>query len=77
MVKRGASGGRSAGLEVRVSAALEANVPAANDFGASPRAEAGQTPITKLGLRGQMTLEQACPKEYQGAQCAFKDSMIH
>ena len=24
-----------------------------------------------------MTLEQACPKEYQGAQCAFKDSMIH
>jgi hypothetical protein len=51
MVKRGASGGRSAGLEVRVSAALEANVPAANDFGASPRAGAGQTPITKLGLR--------------------------
>ena len=24
-----------------------------------------------------VTLEQACPKEYQGAQCAFKDSMIH
>ena len=25
----------------------------------------------------QMTLKQACPLEYQGAQCAFKDSMIH
>ena len=24
-----------------------------------------------------MTLEQACPPEYQGAQCAFKDLMIH
>ena len=23
------------------------------------------------------TLEQACPMEYQEAQCAFKDSMIH
>jgi hypothetical protein len=23
------------------------------------------------------TLEQACTMEYQGAQCAFKDSMIH
>lgn len=25
----------------------------------------------------QETLEQACPPECQGAQCAFKDSMIH
>ena len=24
-----------------------------------------------------MTLEQACLPEYQEAQCAFKDSMIH
>ena len=24
----------------------------------------------------EMTLKQACPLEYQGAQCAFKDSMI-
>ena len=24
-----------------------------------------------------MTLKQACPSEYQGAQGAFKDSMIH
>jgi hypothetical protein len=37
----------------------------------------GQTPNTKQSLRVQMTLEQACPMEYQGAQCAFKDSMIH
>ena len=27
--------------------------------------------------RVEMTLEQACPEEYQWAQCAFKDSMIH
>jgi hypothetical protein len=38
---------------------------------------AGRSPITKLSLRVEMTLEQACPKEYRGAQCAFKDSMIH
>ena len=36
---------------VRVSAALEANVPAANRFEASPRREAGQTPNTKHSLK--------------------------
>ena len=36
-----------------------------------------KTPNTKQSLKVQMTLEQACPMEYQGAQCAFKDSMIH
>ena len=36
---------------VRVSAALEANVPAANRFEASPRREAGQTPNTKQSLK--------------------------
>jgi hypothetical protein len=35
------------------------------------------TPKTKQSLRVVMTLEQACPPEYQRAQCAFKDSMIH
>jgi hypothetical protein len=50
---------------------------AANCFKASPNARRGQTPNTKQSLRVQMTLEQACPMEYQGAQCAFKDSMIH
>ena len=35
------------------------------------------SPKTKLGLSGEMTLEQACPPEYRRAQCAFKDSMIH
>ncbi len=25
----------------------------------------------------EMTLKQACPPEYQRAQCAFKNSMIH
>ena len=43
----------------------------------SGESAAGQTPNTKQGLRVEMTLEQACPPEYQGAQCAFKDSMIH
>ena len=37
----------------------------------------GEGPNTKRSLRGVMTLEQACPPEYRGAQCAFKDSMIH
>ena len=55
----------------------EINTPAANCFKASLHAEARQTPNTKQSLKVQMTLEQACPMEYQGAQCAFKDSMIH
>jgi hypothetical protein len=46
-----ASGSRSVGPRVRVSAALEANVPAANRFEASPRREAGQTPNTKHSLK--------------------------
>ena len=51
--------------------------PAANAFEAGPRAAAGRSPKTKRCLIVQMTLEQACPKECQRAQCAFKDSMIH
>jgi hypothetical protein len=43
----------------------------------SPRRRDNKTPNTKQSLRVQMTLEQACPLEYQRAQCAFKDSMIH
>lgn len=46
-------------------------------FGRAGHGGAGQAPNTKRGLIGEMTLEQACPSEYQGAQCAFKDSMIH
>src|SRR5947209_20306645 len=38
---------------------------------------ARRTPNTKLGLKVEMTLEQAYPPEYQRVQCAFKDSMIH
>ena len=30
-----------------------------------------------LGVENLMTLKQACSSEYQGAQGAFKDSMIH
>ena len=44
--------------------------------GPSPRGEDGG-PTHKPCLRAAMTLGQACPPEYQGAQCAFKDSMIH
>jgi hypothetical protein len=37
--------------------------------------------LTKLAKAGKvenlMTLKQACSPEYQGAQGAFKDSMIH
>ena len=40
------------------------------------RAAETRTPRPLAGLV-IMTLEQACPPEYQGAQCAFKDSMIH
>jgi hypothetical protein len=35
------------------------------------------SPNIKQSLGGVMALGQACPPEYQGAQCAFKDSMIH
>ena len=34
-------------------------------------------PSTREGLIILMTLKQACSSEYQGAQGAFKDSMIH
>ena len=55
----------------------ETSRPAANDFEASLQRTGDKTPNTKQSLRVQMTLEQACPLEYQRAQCAFKDSMIH
>ena len=41
------------------------------------RAGEPAAPKTQRGWSGEMTLEQACPLEYQRAQCAFKDSMIH
>lgn len=56
----------------------ETSRPAANRFKASlPERGRQKTPNTKQSLKVQMTLEQACPLEYQRAQCAFKDSMIH
>lgn len=55
----------------------ETSRPAANYFKASLQRTGDKTPNTKQSLRVQMTLEQACPLEYQRAQCAFKDSMIH
>jgi hypothetical protein len=32
---------------------------------------------TKGGFENFTTLKRVCPSEYQGAQGAFKDSMIH
>ena len=62
---------------VRLVLRSETSRPAANDFKASLQRTGDKTPNTKQSLRVQMTLEQACPLEYQRAQCAFKDSMIH
>ena len=59
----------------RIVLRSETSRSAANDFKASLVRD--KTPNTKQSLRVQMTLEQACPLEYQRAQCAFKDSMIH
>src|ERR1700709_466343 len=50
----------------------ETSRPAANYFKASLQRTGDKTPNTKQSLRVQMTLEQACPLEYQRAQCAFK-----
>ena len=50
---------------------------AAAAFRARPPGEGDGGPTHKPCLRAAMTLGQACPPEYQGAQCAFKDSMIH
>jgi hypothetical protein len=33
--------------------------------------------LTVARFEGLMTLKQACSSEFQGAQGAFKDSMIH
>ena len=64
-------------LETQNVLRFKTNTLAANEFKVSPLQRRGQAPNTKQSLRVQMTLEQACPMEYQGAQCAFKDSMIH
>ena len=46
-------------------------------FRQHPSPTPSQGIITKGGLRYFMTLKQACLSEYQEAQGAFKDSMIH
>lgn len=45
--------------------------------GPSPLGGGDDDPTHKPCLRAAMTLGQAYPPEYQGVQCAFKDSMIH
>jgi hypothetical protein len=45
-------------------------------FGKVPSEERATSNI-KLSLIVVLALEQVCPPEYQRAQCAFKDSMIH
>ena len=44
--------------------------------GVPPR-EGPTRPITKASFEVLLTLKQTCLPEYQKAQCAFKDSMIH
>jgi hypothetical protein len=70
----GGRGGGSGAREVHSCYAQSPTAAAPYAFRAPP---CGGGPITKPGLRVEMALEQACPPEYQGAQCAFKDSMIH
>lgn len=41
----------------------------------NPHIQASQAKACKV--ENLMTLKQACPSEYQRAQGAFKDSMIH
>jgi hypothetical protein len=48
----------------------------AEPVGAQQRPSPSPTSI-KMRFESFMTLEQACSSEYQGAQGAFKDSMIH
>jgi hypothetical protein len=50
--------------------------------GAEPLKEASKPPHPNPSTKERfevilMTLKQACSSEYQGAQGAFKDSMIH
>lgn len=46
-------------------------------FQADPSVSQTGAAHNQLALRRETTLRQACPLECQGAQCAFKDSMLH
>ena len=72
MVSAGAGRAYRAGDEAPYARGPDAVPPL--PFGPVPGDEG---PTHKPCLRAAMTLGQACPPEYQGAQCAFKDSMIH
>ena len=73
MVSAGAGRAYRAGDEAPYARGPDAVPPL--PFGPVPGGTRG--PTHKPCLRAAMTLGQACPPEYQGAQCAFKDSMIH
>jgi hypothetical protein len=45
--------------------------------GKAPKSKPNPMVETKGMVDDFMTLKQACSSEYQGAQGAFKDSMIH
>jgi hypothetical protein len=62
--------------EIRANLFHNAEIPTVQPADLKARARS-PPPKAKRGLSGVMTLERACPPEYQGAQCAFKDSMIH
>ena len=71
--------GRSLGAGDKAPYARGPGRGAAAAFRARPRGQfpGDAGPTHKPCLRVAMTLGQACPPEYQGAQYAFKDSMIH
>jgi hypothetical protein len=73
------AGGRRPGLQSGRQSPIRSRTGrgAAAAFRARPPEPGDEDPTHKPGLRAAMTLGQACPPEYQGAQCAFKDSMIH
>jgi hypothetical protein len=77
--KRGCSGKPPSSLcrEKQVTT-RRAHAGTATVFKGRRSATSPNAAATQRQLEGVvMTLEQACPSEYQGAQCAFKDSMIH
>jgi hypothetical protein len=43
----------------------------------NPHIQATKELVKAFWVENLMTLKQACPSEYQRAQGAFKDSMIH
>ena len=57
--------------------AFKGSRPSTEGSQQSPHIQASLKPVKASKVDNLMTLKQACPSEYQRAQGAFKDSMIH